>query len=150
MHEQGADELDPRDATGDRLLGTELGVLGERGVQLGEADPTRAQRLAIALLAQIGLRREEPARRQQGLVERLILEGVQRIVVDEHVQWPLPGQQMGQVVDELGDRSIGVEIGLHRHRHPVRRCRAPKRRASDHSLIYHSASGNAIEFDRAR
>ena len=70
-------------------------------VQLREKDPPARQFLAVTILREIRLASKDRRAAQQRLVEGLMLERMQRIVVDEHADRPLRRQQMRRMMDPL-------------------------------------------------
>ena len=76
-------------------------VLLQHLLELGEADPAPRQLLAIAVLAQKRLAAEDARRLLDRLVERQVLEGVQRVMVDEDGDRSLCRQEVAGVIDDL-------------------------------------------------
>ena len=76
-------------------------VLLQHLLELGEPDPAPPQRLAVAVLGQVGLAAEDLGPLLDRLVERQVLEGVERVVVDEDGDRPLRRQQVRGVLDDL-------------------------------------------------
>ena len=62
--------------------------------KLIEPDPAPPERLAIAVFGQIRLAAEHLRPFLHGLVEREVVEGVERIVMDEDSDRPLRGQDV--------------------------------------------------------
>ena len=91
----------PKPGTGSR--GPLPQVLLQDLLQLGEADPPAPQLVAIAVLGEIGLAAEDLRPLAERLVERQVLEGVQRVVVDEDGDRPLLREQVRGVLDDLGE-----------------------------------------------
>jgi len=81
----------------------------QRLLQLGEPDSPAPQFLAVSVLAQIGLAPEDVRRFLDRLVERQILERMERVVMDEDCDRPLGRQQVAGVLDHFAQ---SVQVGI--------------------------------------
>ena len=76
-------------------------VFEKHGDQVRGANPTTGELHAIAVLRKIGLAAEDLRSLLYSIVETEILEGVERIVMDEYGYRPLGRQHMGCVIDSV-------------------------------------------------
>jgi hypothetical protein len=72
---------------------------------LGE-NASRREFLSIPRLGEKRFAAQFPGGALDGLFERLVLEGVERVVVNEDADGPLRGQQMREVIDDARQRVV--------------------------------------------
>ncbi len=100
MEEDSLPEVETRsDAghVGERRL-TEL--LDEQRLDVLWPNASGGQLIAIAPFGQIGFGPETCGGFFDRFLERQVLEGVQRVVVDEDADWPLRGEQVSEPIDD--------------------------------------------------
>jgi hypothetical protein len=83
-----------------------LVVGAENGAYVVLADPAAAQMLGERLLGLEGLRSQYLGRTDDGVLEREVLEGVQRVVVHEETQRRLLGKKVRDVIQNRGDERL--------------------------------------------
>ena len=103
--EPGSDARDVGGRTG-------IQVFGEQRLHVPGENPARRQLLPVAGLREVRLAAEPAGGAFDGLLERQVLEGVQRVVVDEDADRPLRRQQMGQPVDHAAKRMVGIDSNI--------------------------------------
>jgi hypothetical protein len=80
--------------------------------EVARPDPAAGQLLPVAGFGEEWLRTKQTRRPNDGLLERLVLEGVQRVVMDEDVDRTLRGQKPGGAVDRPPDL-LGTGRAIH-------------------------------------
>ena len=81
-------------------------LLDEQRLDIPGENASRREFLSIPRLGEERLAAELIGGALDGLFERQVLEGVQRVVVDEDADGPLRGQQVRQVIDDARQRIV--------------------------------------------
>jgi hypothetical protein len=94
-------EVEPRAQKPDEHIGLLAQIVqqGRRNIDL--PDPLLLQLLAIAVLAQVGLAAKQARAPLDPFEEWILLEGVERVVVDKDRNRPLCRQVVGRMVDAM-------------------------------------------------
>ena len=104
MEEEGPVEIPQADAAaGDGGVGGTSGIGGEHRVDVGLPNAARSEFFTVAALREKRLCAQEPRRVHHRLLEGLLLEGMERVVVDEDVDRALGRQEVGRVLDGAMD-----------------------------------------------
>src|SRR5690606_30628903 len=104
VHRHAAPERDAAIEPRDRHVGVVAELLEEYGLEIGRGDAPALELAAVAVFAQKRFAPERAPGVQHRLLERHRFERVQRVVMDEHADGPLRGQDLGDFLDVVGQR----------------------------------------------
>ncbi len=104
--QHGEADFQTRGQAVQRLLGLLTQVTPQHGAQLGEKNAPARQLVAVAVLGEVGLAAEHARSLPHRIVERQVLEGVKRVVVNEDADGSLRRQQMRGVQHGLSQPRV--------------------------------------------
>ncbi len=82
-------------------------MVGEERLHVPGENAARSELVAVSRFGQIRFAPEPLGGALDGVFERPVLERVQRIVMNENADRSLSRQQVGQSIDDAGERMVG-------------------------------------------
>ena len=104
--QEGPPQYAPRQPRHDGLRRARPERLSKHRVEVALEDAPAAQLVTVRVLREERLAAEQPPRAHDRLLEGLVLERVQRVVVDEDADRPLRRERVGHVLDNVRDAKI--------------------------------------------
>jgi hypothetical protein len=120
MEQKDSPEIEPRTDAGDVSCRVGAQLLEQQRFDVSWANAPGRQLFSISPLSQERLAPELLRGTLDRILELEVLEGMQRVVVDEDADWTLRGQHVRKLIDHTRQRMVW-RIGAGKHREPIER-----------------------------
>src|SRR5215831_7752724 len=91
----------PRSQEAEQPLPVFPQILNEYSGQIFKQNSASRELLTVAVLGQIGMTAVSRSAALYGLMKRQMLERMQRVVVNENLDWALRREKMGRMLDQM-------------------------------------------------